>query len=224
MEQQGAAIRPHAVMIAVALSKDEYSTALLASGELHRALDAFVATTERLHDHVIAQDGMGELGESIGELALRARGLVVLKQLDALCSSFRDPAVQARSRGWFVGQIHEVAQVKALIRDMLTKIHAIWLPYRQDQPALPGMIDAERASVYRTTVRAAQRALRDLRDEPDLARFLDAGMAATDLPEVHLACKQIHTMLGLEIDTEPRGTQPRRRHRLAARNGAPEQR
>lgn len=85
MEQQGAAIRPHADVIATAHSNDEYPAALLASVDLHRALDVLVATSERLQDHVVAQDGMGELGESVGELALRARGLVLLKQLDALC-------------------------------------------------------------------------------------------------------------------------------------------
>ena len=127
-------------------------------------------------------------------------------------------------RGWFVAPLRGITDVRTRVLDRLTKIHAIWMPYRQDQPALPGMTDAERMTIYRTMVRVAQRALRNLRDEPDLARFLDRGIAATDLPEVHLPCRQIDTMLALQIDIEPAWSPPRKPGRIVAHNGAPEQR
>jgi hypothetical protein len=224
MEQQIPVIRPQAVEIATALSKDEYPAARHASAELLRALDSFVTATQMLQDHVVANDGLGRLGESLGELALRGRGLVLLSQLDALCTAFRAPEVQVRAQGWFGGEFQGIAEVRARIRDRLTKIHAIWTPYRRDQPPLPGMTDAERTTVYRTMVRVAQRELRSLRDEPDLARFLRCGIAANDLPDVQLPCKQIDAMLGLQIDVEPARPLACKPSRITAQDTASESR
>src|SRR5947209_1039746 len=84
LEQQLTMVRPNAIEIAAAISRDQYPAALTASAELHRALDAFVATTEILEDHIVARDGLGPLGDAIGELALRGRGLVIVAQLDLL--------------------------------------------------------------------------------------------------------------------------------------------
>src|SRR5262245_44554443 len=97
-EQQGAGLRPNAVEITAALNKDMrggFPVALEASAELHKALDAFVATSEMLEEHVVTHDGMGNLGESLDELALRARAMVVIAQLDRLGAAFGDPVVEA---------------------------------------------------------------------------------------------------------------------------------
>ena len=93
LEAQGAMLRPHAAAIATSLTKDEYPKARDASAELLRALDGLVNTTKILGDHVVATDGMGEIGESIGELILRARGLVVLDQFNVrvLAAGMREP-------------------------------------------------------------------------------------------------------------------------------------
>jgi hypothetical protein len=61
------------------------------------------------------------------------------------------------------------------------------------------MTDDERATFYRMMVRVAQRALRGLWQEPELARLLEHGLGAVDLPEVHIACQQIVTILSLQI-------------------------
>ena len=119
MEQHGAMIRARSVECVSALGRHEYSTALESSAELHRALDAFVATTERLQAHVVAHDGLGELGQSVGELALRARALVVTAEVDVLCQLLHEPAVHDHARGWFAGHLHEIRDVKALVRDRL---------------------------------------------------------------------------------------------------------
>jgi hypothetical protein len=214
MEQQIPVIRPQAVEIATALSKDEYLAARKASAALHRALDSFVTTTQLLQDHIVANDGLGELGASLGELVLRGRGLVLVANLDVLCNVFRDPAVQARAHGWFAGQVGGIADVRARVSDRLSKIHAIWTPHRPDQAALPGMTETERTTLYRMMVRVAQRELRNVRHEPEVARLLSHGMAATDLPEVHLACNQIDAVLTMQIDIEP----PRPVFHMPARN------
>lgn len=215
-EQQGAALRPNAVEIATALNKDnkdDYPAARAASAELTRTLETFVATTEMLEGHVTARDGMGPLGEALGELALRARAMVLVAQLDRLRDALQPPAAQARARDWFVGKRQNIGEVIGYVRNRLIQIHAMWLPYRRNQPQLPGITDNDRATLYGVMVRAAQRALRALWGEPDLARILECGLATTDLPEVYLSCQQIIAVLGLE--NKPR--------RLRAANGAMEQ-
>jgi hypothetical protein len=216
MEQQNQLLRPSAVEVATALSKDEYPTALEAAADLHRVLGTFVATTEALQEHVVARDGMGDLGESLDELALRARTLVLRAQLELLCEELREPGAHARAVGWFAGRFKGIADVDTYIRERLDRIHGLWLPYRHDQPQPDGMTDPERASLYRTMVRVAQRQLQALCDEPDLAEFLAGGLAATDLVEVHLACRQIVTVLGLPSSGPAARSSLRRPRRVAA--------
>src|ERR1700753_661791 len=95
LEQQRGALRRHAVDIATALSKDEYPTALDSSAEVHRVLDKFVATMDVIEDHIVAHDGLGALGESCGELTLRARVLVLGAQFDLLRDALRSPPIRA---------------------------------------------------------------------------------------------------------------------------------
>ena len=201
LEQQNAILRPNAVEIVATLNREssgEYPAVREATAELTRALDEFVATKETLAGHVVAHDGMGELGEALGELMLRARSMVVVAQVDRLREALAAPAAGARARSWFVGRCADVAEVAAFVRERVAKIHATWTPCRPGQPQTAGMTDDERAALYRMMVRVAQRALRELWHEPELARLLEHGLVATDLPEVHIACQQIVTVLGLE--------------------------
>jgi hypothetical protein len=223
LEQQGGALRGHTVEIATALGKDDYPAALASSVELQRVLDKFVSTMEVLQDHIVAHDGMGALGEAFGELTLRARALVLLAQLGLLRDALRSPAAQARARGWFVASCPGIDELTAFVRERLTTIHAIWMPYRGGQPQPRGMSDADRANIYRTVVRVAQRALCELPDEPPLARFLEHGIEAADLPEVQLSCRQIVLVLSLEIDPGPARPFLRKPRRLATVSVAPEE-
>jgi hypothetical protein len=224
LELQLANLRPHTVQFATAIGKHEYVSALEASAELHRVLDAIVATTEILRDHIVQRDELGKLGEALGELALRARGYVIVTQLDLMQIGLTEPSTLARTRAWFAGRFQGIADVRAFVRERIGQIHAIWKPYRKDQPPLPGMTETERATIYHTMIRVAQRALCELCDEPDLARFLDSGVAANDMPDIHVGCKQILTVLNLQIDVEPTRPLPRRPRRAGAAHGATEPR
>jgi hypothetical protein len=218
LERQGAALRPRTEAIAVALASDEYQGARAASAELQRALDTLVANAEMLGNHVVVRDGLGALGASLVELTLRARCLVLGAQLGHVHTSLRAPAIQARARGWFVGKFRNIEDVVAFVRDRLIDIHALWRPYRQAQPRPSGLTDVERANMYRTTVRVALRELCALREDPDLARFLAAGLAAPELTEVHEACQQLAAALAAPVDLEPEP--PAAFHPRQATNGA----
>jgi hypothetical protein len=203
LEQQGGALRRHAVEIAAALGKDEYPAAFESSAEVHRVLDTFLSTTKVLKGHIIANDGMGALGEAFSELTLRARALVLVTEFGLIRDALRSPDAQTRTRGWFVEPYPGIDELTALFRERLTAIHAIWTPYREGQPQPRGVTDADRANLYRTVVRVAQRALCELPEEPALARFLERGIEATDVAEVQLSCRQIVTVLSLELTPGP---------------------
>jgi len=221
LEQQGGLFRPHAAEIAVALNKGEFEQALEANGRLQTVLESIVTIKTRLREHVVPADGLGEPGESLGELAIRARGMVILMQVGRLREALRDGVALVRSREWFIGRFQRIDEVATFFRDELRRINGIWKPYRQDQPVLAGVSDMDRVTMYRTTVRIAQRALRELADELDIARLLEKGAAAADLPDVHVACKQIQTVLSLQIDVEPsRQLEPRRPWAGAASSAA----
>lgn len=222
LEAQSAMLRPHAAEIATSLSKDEYPEARNASAELLRVLDVFVNTERILREHVVATDGMGELGESLGELVLRARGMVIADQLAALRDALRDPGRRARAQAWFMGQFDDIDDLIAFVRDRIAQIHATWTPYRSDRPQRPGTTDTDRATFYRTAIRVAQRALTELRGEPDVSHFLDCGIAATDVPEIQEACKRIDLVLCLQLDGEAGRATGRKPRRNRTPNGVPE--
>jgi hypothetical protein len=201
MEQLGGVLRPRFEQIALAVHGNEYTVALATSAELAPVLDQFTTTTATLQVHVVANDGMGE-PESLGELVLRARALVVNAQFGRLRDAFREPAVQDRSRRWFIGCCKDIADMTAHVQDKLTNIHAIWLPYRKETPQPAGMTEPDRASLHRIAVRVAQRAVSELPSEPEIARFLEGGLVAADLTEIYTACMQMRTVFGVKIDAE----------------------
>lgn len=221
LEQQGMAFRPLTAEFAAALSKGDFQLALEISGRLHSVLESIVATKALIREHVLEADGLGEPGESLGELAIRARTMVILMDLGHLRDALRDEPLRARITGWFVGRFQGIDEVVAFFREGLDRINRIWRPYRQDQPLLSGMSCADRVTMYLTTIRIAQRALRELGDEPELAQLLEKGVAATDSPAVQIPCKRIVTVLGIQVDVEPdRRPPPRRRPAAIARSAA----
>jgi hypothetical protein len=220
MEQQNALIRPHAASIAAALQANQYRVALQTSESLHRTLKAFVEMSARVRDHVAANDGMGVLSDEVGELALRARAFVVTSHLESLSDVLQN-SYHERTREWFGGDLADIAKLRTFMLDKLQAIHSTWLPYRAGQ-SHPGMLESEQAATHRLMIRAAQRRLCELRNEPDIERFLMNGIAATDLPKVQLACKHIDMVLGLEIDVEA-GRLMRKRVRIGTPPGVPEQ-
>lgn len=203
LEQQGKVFRPLVAEVAAALSKGEFQTALETNGRLHSVLESIVTARGLLREQVIHADGIGEPEQSLGELAIRAAGMVIIMEIGRVHDALRDPATLACTTAWFVGRFQRFDDVAAFLRDELCKINGIWKPYRQDQPQLTGVSDADRLTMYLTTVRIAQRALRELGQNRDVAYFLESGAGAANLPDVCTACMQIAIVLGLQIDVEP---------------------
>jgi hypothetical protein len=200
LERQHAEHRPHLADVTMAINKSDYEQAAESTGNLHSVLESIIVTRARLREYVVSVDSLGEPGSLI-ELAIRARRVVITMQADRLRDAFSHSEAVARARGWFVGRFRKIDEVITFL-DELTKSACPWERYREGQPLPVGMKDADRTVMYRTTVRIAQRTMRELGTDPDLLHFLRSGIAATDWLDAHAGCKQIASALAGEIDVE----------------------
>jgi hypothetical protein len=175
-----------------------------ASGALHRALESIIEIKAHLSGYVMPADGLGDVGDCLGELAIRSRALVVADQLARLRDALRDPAVRARTAGWFVRRFQHIDNVASFVQDELQRVHSVWTPYRP-RPATDGGNPTDRLEVYRyrVTVHLAQQALEEVASEPDLAHFLNCAASALDCPELRSASKTMLTALAIRIDVGP---------------------
>lgn len=199
LEEHNAVLKPQFAEVAAAMHCGDWANALSASGELSRILDVLVTATNSLEDYVVAHDGFGATGDSVLELGLRARSMVLLAQLDVLRQAAVKPETSTRMSAWF-GHFNSFDGIDAFIRQSIEEVHRIWRPFATNQPPSQGMTLSEQASVYRTMVQVAHRQMRVLVDNRTLTAFLDKGIAATDIPDVHLACKRIASVLATEFD------------------------
>src|SRR3954454_358248 len=89
LEQRGVGLHSRALGIATALTRDQFADALDATKQLAVMLETVVLAHATLRGHV-TNDGMGELGDSLEEVGLRVRGVVIGAQLARLDVAFRD--------------------------------------------------------------------------------------------------------------------------------------
>ncbi|TMQ19711.1 MAG: hypothetical protein E6J90_17425 [Deltaproteobacteria bacterium] len=202
LERQLAVHRDPLAQVATALSVGHFAPALQAAEKLRDALAIVVSLYQRLYANVVPVDEMGSTVESVGELALRARRMVILTQLGRLRDLLREPKAGERARGWFVGDFASIDDVTAFFADQFAQINQIWVQYRQTHPGAAGISSTDRITLYRASVRVAQSALRELRNHPDLAYLLRAGLDAADWPDVLSACSEIVVALAVEVDVK----------------------
>ena len=153
-------------------------------------------------DRDIAGIGIG----SLAELGLRSQTLTILMLLDELYDATRDDV--SAYQDLFVGRFRTIEDVIAFLFDALSSINERWLPYRitrhaPDVAHAARTIDAAHASLYRSGIRDAQRAMASLGDDPDLAHFLRTGSERNDAPQVSRACVQLAEILTVALTREP---------------------
>jgi hypothetical protein len=206
LEQQVGEYHRHAAQVAAALSVGHLAVAREATDALRRALDTIVQMTTNLEAWVVPADGLGDTMESLPELAIRARRMVISAQADRLRDVLRGPAADGRARGWFNGRFRHIDQISDFFTYEFYRINSMWLQYRRDDHRAASMAIADRVTLYKTALRVAQQAMQDLGTEPALAHFLKQGAAAGSWPEVQGACVHITEALAIQIDMEPAPT------------------
>lgn len=203
--------------VAAALQQQAYSAAHEATHELHHALGLVVAMMARLHANVVPIDDLGEPVESLAELVLRARSMVIMARIGHIRELLRDRPGREHAQGWLAGRLENVDDLLTSVHDQVVRNHRIWTPHRQGGVSATEVGDRERVALYHESVRHAQRQLRGLGDSPHLGHFLARGLAATDWPDMSTACREIVAALDLQLDeASPPGRVPRSRSGLAA--------
>jgi hypothetical protein len=202
LEKQLVAHRGHLAQVAAALAAGQFAAAFEAASQLRDSLGAVDAMYKRLYANVVPVDNLGSVVESVGELALRGRRMVILTQLAVLRKLLEQSDGMSRAHGWFVGKFHCIDDVEGYFDGEFRKINRLWTQYRQNQAEVVGMSASDRTTLYRASVRVAQRALHALRNHSDLAYLLRAGLGVIDWPEALAAFTQIVVVLGLQLDVE----------------------
>ena len=152
-------------------------------------------------DHDIAGSEIG----SLAELGLRAQTLAILLSLDDLCDAIRCGSLAPRELS--AGRFGAIDGVVWFLFDSLAVINKRWLQCRPRPcdlaPYAPRASQTTVAILYRAGVRRAQRALAELRADPDLTQFLRQGSARAAAPQVRHACDRIADVLEIALIREP---------------------
>lgn len=203
LAEQLSAHREFFADIAVALERQGYTAAHDATHKLLHALGLVVAMTARLHANVVPIDELGEPVESLAELALRARSMVVMVRVGFIRELMRDRAAHERAQAWLVGRDGTVGELMTSIHDQIRRIHGVWTPHRRGAAGLDRASDNHRTAFYQSSLRLAQRKLQGLNKSPGLAHFLARGVAVSDWSDMSTACREILAALAVEVDAEP---------------------
>ncbi len=210
LEAQRQQLRGYALQLEAAFGTGDVVAALHATAGLRRVLDDIAATFFDLRAQVIPVDGarMGGAVGSLGELAIRAVVLVVAAELRQLAEAIENAAGTVSMRALCTGRFRTAHDVASFVGDKLAQINELWMRHRQAGPPCgspPEQTPAceEARARYRCALRDAQRALAAIGDDPDVARFLRAGIALRDWPDIQHRCMRIAVALRITLDIEP---------------------
>lgn len=143
---------------------------------------------------------------SLGELGLRAQTLAILLLLDELCDAM--PCLSTRCQELFTGRLRTTEDIVTFLFASLTRINKHWLCYRvkphgAPESFAPIAFQTTSSILYCSGIRQAQRAVTEIAADPDFARFLRAGSARTDSPQLRHVCDQLTDVLGIALTREP---------------------
>ncbi|HEX4422743.1 MAG TPA: hypothetical protein VH165_32735 [Kofleriaceae bacterium] len=160
---------------------------------------------ERLRVMVIAVDSavLGSTIESFGELAIRAKMLIVSEQLSRLDEVIRaalafgaSQSTRAQTRFANRRAVRQRGRCAAVVQQEFSRAIELWAPHRA------GHVSREHGSPYASALHAAQRVLVALLDDADLAALLRAG-ETSDWPDVQMISAIISMALLIRIPEEP---------------------
>lgn len=197
------------------------SRTLIAARATERAIEHFMATRQLSHSCNLLMSRIASLQKivtgfdqdiagteimSLGELGLRAQTLAILLLLDELCDAM--PYFSSRYQELFSGRLRSTEDIVWFLFDSLARINKQWLrqrakPHDSATPFSPVVFQTTSSILYRSAIRQAQRAVAEIGADPDLARFLRAGSARKDAPQVRRVCEQLADVLNIALTREP---------------------
>jgi hypothetical protein len=198
MEVQIAEFRVHTAALANAFSRGDIALVVRATGDASRVFNSIAAAMIGLKDEVIPADGLGNAMGSLAELVIRAVRMVVAVQVSDLRDVVRGPAAMHRARALFTGRFQNIDDVAAFVHGEFYRINDLWMRHRCGGEQ--GAATTRNRVIYLAAVGAAQRAVRAVGADPDLAHFLREGATCVDWPAVHRGCTQISAAVHINID------------------------
>ena len=200
LEVQVAEFRAHTAALANAWSRGDIPLVVRATGDARRVFETTATAMMGLKNEVIPADGLGSAMGSLAELVLRAVRMVVAVQMTDLRGVVRGPAAMNRARALFTGRFQNIDDVAAFVLREFDRINDLWLRHRHGGEK--GVAATTNRGIYLAAVCTAQRAVRAIGDDPDLAHFLREGVTCVDWPAVHQGCTQIRAAININIDAE----------------------
>jgi len=200
LEQQMSNLRCRARELSKAENSGDLAFAVLATEGTRQALGTIAATMINLKRQVVPADGLGATLESSGELVIRAARMVMIEQVRQLRLAISGLTARERACAAFAAWSHDVSAASSFLDDRLQQIDDIWMPYRRTGPTTA--VYGNRV-LYRAAICVAQRAMRELGNDPGFGCFLREGVTRMEWPVVRRAVASILAMVTLHIDIEP---------------------
>jgi hypothetical protein len=200
LEQEITCFRGHVRTAIAAFNRGDVASAAAEMRSARRRFEIISTTTMGLKGEVIPADGLGDTMDSLAELVIRATRMAIEVQLSDLSTEIRVAAARDRARAMFAGRFQNIDEVAAFIHDEFCRINGIWMRYRSGGERSAAA--SENRLLYRAAMRAAQRAVRDIGGDRDLAHFLREGVTRIEWPGVHHACAQIVAAISVNIDAD----------------------
>ena len=200
LEKEIVCFRGHVRTAATAVGRGDVTLAAAEMEGLRRRFEIISTATMSLKREVIPVDGLGNTMDSLAELVIRATRMAIAVQVSDLNTEIRAAAARDRARAMFAGRFRNIDEVAAFIDDEFFRINGIWMRYRSGGERSAAA--SENRLLYRSAMRAAQRAVREIGGDRDLAHFLREGVAHIEWPGVHHACAQIVAAISVNIDAD----------------------
>jgi len=105
-----------------------------------------------------------------------------------------------RARALFTGRLENIDDVAAFVHGEFFRINDLWMRHRCC--GAQGAAATRNRGIYLAAVGTAQRAVRAIGDDPDLAHFLREGATFVDWPAVHRGCTQISAAVNININID----------------------
>jgi hypothetical protein len=195
LQQQIEDVPQCAESLRLAMDSHDLATCLGARLDAERHLCAIAVTTAHIKARVVAADQLGAQVDSLSELVLRAVRIIVLADLALLREVTSGPSACGRSVAVFRAPLDSIDAVASALGAELDRFTERWIGYR-------GLRRVDRAA-YRTALRIAHAAMRQLGRESDAARFLREGRARTDWTALHAVCTRMLAALTVRFDLDP---------------------
>jgi hypothetical protein len=180
-----------------AITEGDIALAVQAQRECTSLIDAVVRITATIKPYVIGVDGIEGREESLGELVIRSKRMVIIEQMCALQEAIlRAIECGGSVASMFTGRFGDFEGVASYVFDELRQFMSIWMRFRETSSVYRNRV------LYQAGIRVTLRAIRGLLNDPDLAHFVEEGIRLADWRDVQLSCIRIKNIVALDIDAD----------------------